>query len=107
MAYTVRTLPRAEFDAQLIYDWIKERSPDGALRWWNEFLDACASLRRSPDRFALAIECQWDDRDIRQVLFKTRRGKYYRALFVVVDDEVRILRVRGPGQPDLLSDELM
>jgi hypothetical protein len=28
------------------------------------------------------------------------------CFFVVVEDEVRILRVRGPGQPDLMTDEL-
>jgi toxin ParE1/3/4 len=106
MLYVVRTLPRAEYDAQQIYDWIKERSPEGALRWWTAFLDACDSLKRMPDRHSLAPETDQSDREIRQLMFKTRRGNYYRALYVIVDAEVRVLRVRGPGQPDLLPDEL-
>ena len=107
MGYAYRTLPRAELDAQQIYDWIRERSPDGAHRWWLAFEDACARLARNPLGYALAPEAESTRREIRQMLFKTSRGRYYRALYTVVNDEVRVLRVRGPGQPDLLPDELM
>ena len=106
MVYTVRTLPRAELDAQRIYDWIRERSPDGARRWWLAFDGACSTLKHQPMSHALAPEAEWSDGDIRQLLFKTPRGNYYRLLYVVVEDEVRILRVRGPGEPELLADEL-
>jgi len=107
MGFTVRTLPRAEFDAQEIYDWIKERSPEGALRWWLAFEEACGRLEQQPSSYALATEAASSGREIRQVLFKTAQGRYYRALFIVVGDEVRVIRVRGPGQPDLLEDELL
>jgi hypothetical protein len=30
--------------------------------------------------------------------FKTRHGRTYRILFLLADQEVRVLRVRGPGQ---------
>jgi hypothetical protein len=40
------------------------------------------------------------------LLFKTRRGRYYRLVYVIAEDEVHVLRVRGPGQPDLLPDEI-
>jgi plasmid stabilization system protein ParE len=107
MRYSVRTLPRAEFDAQQIYDWIHERAPEGALRWWQAFEDACKSLKRNPLAYGFAAEAESTGREIRQFLFKTSQGNYYRALFIVVDDEVRVLRVRGPGQPELLPDELL
>jgi plasmid stabilization system protein ParE len=106
MAYTVRTLSRAEFDTQQIFNWLEERSPEGALRWWIAFLDACQSLKTQPERNASAPEARQCDRDVRQVLFKTRRGVYYRALYVISGNEVQVIRVRGPGQPDLLPDEL-
>ena len=106
MPYTVRTLSRAKFDAQQIYDWIKERSPEGALRWWTAFRDACHSLKQSPERQSMAIEAEQTGRDLRQLLFKTRRGSYYRLLYIIVGAEVHVLRVRGPGQPDLTTDEL-
>jgi len=106
MAYTVRTLSRAKDDAQQIFNWIKDRSPEGAFRWWAAFRDACRSLERIPERNSLAVESEQSDREIRQLLFKTRRGRCYRLLYLIVADEVHILRVRGPGQPDLTPDEL-
>ena len=106
MPYDVRILPRAEFDVQQIYNWIGERSPEGAHRWWLAFEEAIAGIKQQPSGFALALEAQWIDREIRQLLFKTAHGRYYRAIYVIVGNEVRILRVRGPGQPDLSADEL-
>ena len=72
MAFTVRTLPRAEFDAQQIYDWIRERSPEGAQRWWEAFLKACDGLQLAPNRYSLSPEARGCNRDIRQYLFRTR-----------------------------------
>src|SRR3989304_1939246 len=106
MTFTVRTLPRAEFDAQQIYDWIKEQSPDGARRWWDAFLVACDNLKQDPDRYSLAPEANLCEREIRQFLFRARRGRYSRLFYVIVKAEGPITRGRGPGQPDLMPDEL-
>jgi toxin ParE1/3/4 len=106
MAFRLRILPRAERDAQLLFDWINERSPRGARRWWEAYCEARASLQRSPLSCAVAPEAASCDCDVRHLLFRTRQGNYYRLLFLVVENEVRILRVRGPGQPDLMADEL-
>lgn len=105
MSYRVRSVPRAEIDTQQIYDWIKERSADGARRWWIAFEEACGRLSRHPFSFALAPEARQLDREVRQIIFKTRNGRPYRVLFMVAGNEVRILRVRGPGQPELRGDE--
>jgi hypothetical protein len=43
---------------------------------------------------------------IYQVIFKTRRGRPYRALFVVRDRTVFILHVRGPGQDFVAPNEI-
>ena len=60
-----------------------------------------------PRRFPLAPENSLATLgEVRQFLFKTRRGRTYRAVYVIMDDEVRILRVRGPGQPPLTDDEM-
>ncbi len=42
----------------------------------------------------------------RPFFFKTPHGRTYRGVFTIVDDEIRVLRVRGPGQPSLEPDEL-
>ncbi len=48
---------------------------------------------------------------LKQAFFRTRRGRSYRAVFVIVGDivgdEVRILRVRGPGQELIEPDEIV
>lgn len=43
-------------------------------------------------------------REIRQLLFRTRKGRTYRALFDIQGKTVRVLRIRGPGQ-QLLAPE--
>lgn len=99
--------PRAYRDAQYIFDYIAERSPDGALRWWAAFDDAANQVVNNPDGYSLAPENETVKHEIRQFLFKTRRGRLYRGVFTVVADEVQLLRVRGPGQSPLQSSEII
>ena len=106
MSLRLRILPRAEADAQHIFDFIRERSHQGARAWWVAFEDAARRAVSDATRFALAPEDVSTDFELRQVLFKTRRGRTYRFIFTVIDEELRILRVRGPGQPPLALDEL-
>ncbi len=98
--------PRAYRDAQYIFDYIAERSPDGALRWWMAFDTAASQIAHNPDGYSLAPENDLVNYQLRQFLFKKRRGRIYRRVFTVVGDEVQILRVRGPGQGPLQSDEI-
>jgi hypothetical protein len=59
-------------------------------------------LRHDP----LAVESEHVDAEIREVLFKTRRGLVYRLLFTIRQSHVFVLHVRGPGQDWIGSDEL-
>jgi plasmid stabilization system protein ParE len=96
--YELFLLPRAEADVNGILQFLAERSQQGALRWlerWNEVLDL---MRAEPLASGLAPESSEYECDIRQTLFKTRRGRVYRALFTVVGRGVYVLNVRGPGQ---------
>jgi plasmid stabilization system protein ParE len=106
MNFPVRILGRAASDADSIFDWLASRSPAGSARWYAAFLTAADSLSIDPFRHDVAPESEILGLDIRHRFFKTRRGRVYRLLFVVVDDEVRILRVRGPGQPPLTAEEV-
>ena len=106
MTYRVRIFPRAEADIEHIFQWISQRSPLGALRWYAAFDDAAARLVTDPLSAGLARENEFVEHEIRQILFKTPRGRLYRCLFTVTGNEVRLLRVRGPGQRDLQRDEL-
>lgn len=99
MTYVVLVLRRAQWDVDHIYDWIAERSPAGAKSWYSAFRKAAAELSHHPESYGLAPESQELQREVRHRFFKTRRGRLYRLLFTVGENEIRILRVRGPGQP--------
>src|SRR4051794_36535902 len=101
MSYQVRVLARARADLDGIVAWIAERSPEGAARLVARFEEALVRLEQNPFVAPIASESQELGEEIRHVMFRTRAGRTYRALFVVVGDEVRVLRVRGPGQPPL------
>ena len=106
MTYTVRVLTRAQHDVAACYDYIADRSLQGAASWFNRFAETRDRLARDPHQRFLARESQYVDYEIRQVLFKTRKGKPYRILFTIAGSEVLILRVRGPGQDYVLEPEL-
>ncbi len=106
MTYSVSILRRARQDVQRIFDWLADRSAQGAESWFESFERSVSALSENPWLAPLAPENDYCDRQIRHVLFRTRRGRTYRALFTVVEKEVRILRVRGPGEPPVRSKEL-
>jgi plasmid stabilization system protein ParE len=101
MAFEVVFLRCALADVEKIYEFISCRSSSGANRWYAALSDAVASLTHDPNRCAVAPESVRLKVDLRQRLFKTARGRSYRLLFVVAGGQVRVLRIRGPGQPPL------
>lgn len=96
MTFRVRMLRRANADFVDIVDYIHERSPQGAAAWVNAFEKA--KTRLNAEGCSEADENHRFDIEVKQALFKTRRGRVYRLVFTIVGDEVRILRVRGSGQ---------
>jgi plasmid stabilization system protein ParE len=106
MKYHVVVLRQARLDAQLIFDWISERSPDGAVRWFQAYESALNGLEHNPQRHGLAPEDEDHPLEIRQLIFKTRHGRPYRALFTIAQDTVNVLHVRGPGQRLLDAGEV-
>jgi plasmid stabilization system protein ParE len=105
MTFSVRTLPRADADIGHITSYIYERSPQGAAAWINALDLARARLADNAEGCGEADENEHFDIKVQQALFKTRRGRVYRMLFTIIDEEVRILRVRGPGQAPVQSDD--
>lgn len=106
MTFTVITLPQAEREFEEQYSYIAERSEAGAASWANAFYAALKQLELRPLATTLAPESANHPEDIRQMLFKTRRGRTYRVLFVVRDDRVLVLHIRGSGQDIMRSDEI-
>jgi plasmid stabilization system protein ParE len=101
MKFTLLIVRRAENDVERMYRWLSRRFLTGAIRWREEYVRAITDLTQDPLRFAFADEASLARREVRQRIFGTPRGGKYRILFGVSYDRVRILRVRGPGQPPL------
>jgi plasmid stabilization system protein ParE len=106
MKYNVVALRRADADIRHITDWIAARSLPGAEAWLEAYEQLFPRLAEQADSFAAALEDPDCNVRLKQALFRTRHGRTYRAVFTIVGDEVRILRIRGPGQPPLRDDEL-
>jgi hypothetical protein len=58
------------------------------------------------ESFPAADEAERLKRDLRYTIFKTKKGRYYRIVFDFTDVEVRILRVRWPGQRSIRKRDL-
>ena len=88
------------YDFQRLRDQVRER-----VRAMPELREKLSSGFLDLDH-PVWIEDEHFDIDVRQALFKTRRGRIYRMLFTIVGNEVRILRVRGPGQAPVVADDV-
>ncbi|MEN9557312.1 MAG: hypothetical protein RLZZ232_3598 [Planctomycetota bacterium] len=104
--YQIRILPRAIQDLEAITSWIHVHSPRGALSLVLAFEAAVTRLKRSPEAYSIAPESDYCGMQLRQVFFRTRKGNTYRMVILIRDQDVQILRIRGPGQPPLFPDEL-
>jgi plasmid stabilization system protein ParE len=106
MKYAVLIVRQAVNDAEDIYEWLAERSPVGAVRWFEAFLNAVSSVKKDPFAFGFAHESKSLAREVRERTFRTPRGQPYRLLFEIAGPNVRVLRVRAPGQPSVVRDDI-
>jgi plasmid stabilization system protein ParE len=106
MSYEVRILARAQQDFESYVAWITERSPQGAERWVASFEAALTQLERNPFVAPIASETEELQEEIRNIMFRTKAGRPYRALFLVEGNVVRILRIRGSGQPPVTREDI-
>ena len=104
--FQIRELGRAQADVRSIVRWLAECSPQGARAWLQAYDDLNDRLEKQATSFGPAYENDDCEFDVRQALFKTRRGRVYRALFFIEGQNVYILRVRGQGQAPVDPREL-
>lgn len=98
MKFTVELTRRAERDVIEISDWLSARSPAGAARWLLAFEEMLGRVSDAPLSFSRADEADAFNVTIRQIFFRTPKGREYRAVFIADEQHVKILCVRGPGQ---------
>jgi plasmid stabilization system protein ParE len=106
MKFQVNELRKAQADIRHIVNWLAERSSKGARAWLDAYDSMVARVSLNATSMGPADENDAFDIDVRQALFKTPRGRVYRALFLIQGEEVLILRVRGPGQAPVRPEEL-
>jgi plasmid stabilization system protein ParE len=106
MRYKIAILRRADADVQTIYNWLKKRSTDGAIRWLEAFRAAIQRLTADAATHAKGAESSKLRVDILECYFKTRHGRRYRIVYLIAGDHIRVLRVRGPGQRLLRRSDL-
>jgi len=106
MKFTVLTLRAAERDFNGMLEYIAARSAAGAEAWAKAFDKALAYVEEHADACPLAAENDHVDFEVRETLFKTRRGLIYRILFTLREDNAIILHIRGPGQDFVAAMEI-
>ncbi len=104
MKYRVELSFKAERDLDYILNWLQQRSPQGASTWYRRWKKLLVELSKQPTNYHFAPENDEHEDDVRNVVFKTRRGLPYRALFIIRNDVVFITNLRGPSQ-DLVKPE--
>lgn len=79
MTYQIEISPTAIADIEGIFLGIKDYSANQAYRWVRGCYEIMLTLENFPNRCPLAIESQYLNQSVRQLLYK----KQYRILFTV------------------------
>jgi plasmid stabilization system protein ParE len=89
MNHTLLILPRAGADIDYIFDWIRQRSPRGGKVWYEALFSAVSRIAENPQACPIVSELlpRWQ-REIRESLFKTPRGKQYRIVFELTNADL-------------------
>ena len=106
MKFHAHLLWRAQRDLDHILAWLNERSPQGAANWLRKWDETFAILESCAHQYGLAPESEGHELEVRQILFRTRKGRDYRALYTVQGNEVFVMHIRAPGQDLVSPDEL-
>jgi plasmid stabilization system protein ParE len=95
--------PRAEQQLQKAYEWYCARSPEGAVRWYNGFIDALESLAEGADRHGFAHENPEFPIPVRQLLYGRTRN--WRAHYTIRPEMVFVFSLRHAAQKDVTPDD--
>lgn len=106
MTYRLIILRRAQDDVERIALWLRKRSHAGMLAWRYALGDAFQEIIADPLRWNRVAEARRLPVGLRQYFFRTRMGNPYRIVYFIEESEVRILRVRAPGQRPLRTKDV-
>ena len=107
MTYEVQVLPRAKcqlYDAALW--WAEHRSTEQAVQWLDGLEAALQSLANDPERWPLAIECDFVPFEIHEMPYGLGRHKTHRVVFEIRSHEVLVYAIRHLAQDSLSPEDL-
>lgn len=107
MSYRVELTEGAYADLDRLTISLAERSPASADRLSAQFYHALPRLESFPLACGIAHESRFSREELRHLLFEVRKGRSYRALFVVRGDIVKILAIRAPGEKPIRPDDFV
>lgn len=94
MAFRVRQTAQADYDLDIILEWLLARQAgEAGLRWFRKLKEAVTSLSELPERCPLAPENADFPFEVRRLLYG-RKPHQYRVLFTIEADVVVILHIR-------------
>lgn len=95
--YSISIKPTAEQDLEKRFLQIREDSPDNALRWYTNLIEAIEALSLMAERCPIAPE----DTDIQSGIRHLIVGNY-RVLYQIIGDEVAVLHIRHSAKARVL-----
>ena len=98
--------PRAWRDISEICDYLGQHYTSASVEAWYEgCIDAINSLARQPERCQVARESAKLGVELRQMLYRRYRS-VYRILFVIRNEDVRVVCVRHSARDHLTPRDL-
>ena len=101
--YQVIIRPDALQDAKNYYEYMAGYSSEKAVKWFNELFEVINSLTTMPKRCSIAPETNWIGQEIRCLVYR----KYYRILYTIEKDAIRIHHIRHTSQEFLSPEEFL
>jgi len=93
MRFEVFITQRAQDDLNSAREFIAWHAPETAERWYADFLKTLLVLEQNPERWPLAAENEAVPFELRQYLYRTSSRIANRALFTIVNNQVRVLAI--------------
>ena len=99
--YRVIIRPDALQDAKNYYEYMAGYSSEKAMKWFNGLFEVIDSLSTMPKRCPVSPETDLVGQEIRCLVYQ----KYYRILYAIDENVVRIYHIRHTSQ-DAMSNDL-
>ncbi len=97
MEYRFEFAPEMVAGANERHDWIAERSPERAGKWYRGLFEKIETLQTHPKRCPVAPESEDYGEQLRYLTYG-KRGDIFRILFTIRGDVIRIIALHHAAQ---------